>query len=552
MRIIISLLLMANAAFAATHTVSMIINQFSPADLTINVGDTVVWRCDAGTHDTVSGSRGVSDGTWRSPFLSAGQTFSFTFTQDRDYEYYCTPHWFQFNMVGIIRVRPPNGPPTVSITSPPDQATFSAPADIILEASASDAEGDAVTVEFFMNGSSLGTIDAPPYRRIINDLGGGNYTFRAVATDSANATADASVSITVTNPPAGTPPAFITQPQSQAVLAGTNVTFSAAASGSSPLVWQWFFNLSPVPDATNSILELTNVQPAHAGEYFVTVSNAFGSATSSNATLTVTVPLFPAKNDFNHDGQTDFLWHHKDGRVILWLMDGVNRVAALQLRNGRPAPLGARIIGTHDFDFDSNVDILWQHADASLRIWFTTGTDFLRSEVISPTPTLGRSWQAVGLGDFNGDLHADILFRHSEGYLLLWYMKGKGFSRQQLVYNGKAISQRWRVAGAADINNNGYPDILWQKSSSAMVVWFMTNQIAAPVTGPLLSHLPRVDARVVGLNDLNQDGHVDFIWRDPQGRFFVWWMNQTNTFGSFPINHGQPVSSSLRFAAPRN
>jgi plastocyanin len=543
---------MANGAFAATHIVSMRNTFFTPADLTIATGDTVTWRCDVGVHDTVSGVNGVPSGVWGSSLLFPGQSFSFTFNNAGTFPYYCTPHW-QLGMTGTIRVNAPNTPPTVSITSPPDQANFSAPADIILEASASDSEGDAVSLQFFMNGSPLATLTAPPYRVLVDDLAGGDYTFLAVATDTANATATASVSITVTNPPAGTPPAFITQPQSQTAIVGTNVTFNAAASGSAPLLWQWFFNASPIPGATNSIFDITNVQPAHAGEYFVTVSNAFGSAASSNATLTVTErPLFPAKSDFNHDGQTDFLWLHKDRRVILWLMDDLNPVARLTLRNGRPAPFGARIAGTHDFDLDGNVDILWQYADASLRIWLMQSTNFLRTERISPAPALTRAWQPVGLADFDGDLNADILLRHSDGYLLVWYMHGKNFLRQQLVYNGRAVSRLWRVAGVADVNNNGHADILWQDPTGAIVVWFMPNHVAAPEAGLLLSHLPRVNARIVGLNDLNQDGDLDLILRDSQGRFSTWWMNGTNRLGSFPINHGHPVSPALNFAAPRN
>jgi plastocyanin len=716
MRFVTFLLFLAHGAVAATVQVSMINNRFSPADITINVGDTVTWRCVNGQHDTVSGSRGSADGVWNSGLLSAGQSFSFTFNNPNTYPYYCTPHWFQFNMVGTVRVLPVNRAPTISITSPPDQANFSAPADITVEANVSDPDGDAVSVEFFMNGTSIGVVSGPPYRVTVNSLDAGNYTFAAVATDTGSATSSASVSVTVsglqptvtvtpqsqtanagndvtftaqatgspplnyqwsfganpiagatsssllltnvavadsgtytvqvsnaygsasasatltvTSPPAGTPPTITTHPQSQTVSPGANVTFTAGAIGSTPLIWQWFFNGAPITDATNSSLQIANISLANAGNYLVTVNNAFGSATSSTATLTVcdftlsktsasfdagggsdsvgvTTPAdctwdvintnawisiptshgigpgavsfsvasnstlnvrsgvliiagnaftvtqaaaqFPAKNDFNHDGQTDFLWQNVDGRVRLWLMDGVNRISTLILRNGRPAPLGARIVGTHDFDLDGNVDILWQYADGSLRTWFMNGTNYLRTEIISPAPVLGRAWQAVGLGDLDGDLHADIVFRHSQGYLLFWYMRGKAFLRQELYNNGKAISPLWRVAGVADVNNDGYSDILWQRSDSAIVIWFMTP--ALPATAPLLSHLPRINARIVGLNDLDHDGQVDFIWRHPAGQLSVWWMQATNRLGSFPISQGERVPLGWTFAAPGN
>src|SRR2546427_252706 len=73
------------------------------------------------------------------------------------------------------------------------------------------------------------------------------------------------------------PPTITTQPQSQPGPAGTNVTLSVTASGHKPLSYQWRFNASPVPDATNSVLTLINVQCLNQGVYSVVVTNPFGS-----------------------------------------------------------------------------------------------------------------------------------------------------------------------------------------------------------------------------------------------------------------------------------
>jgi len=624
-----------SAGWAANFSVSMFNNRFVPADLTIRVGDTVTWTVMQGNHDTVSGSSGVPSGVWNSNdqyrrLMRIGESFSFTFNAANTYPFYCTPHWQFFGMVGTIRVMAPNAPPSVSIISPANGSNFSAPADITIEADASDPDGTVTQVEFFINGASIGVVAARPYRVTTNNIGPGGYSLSAVATDNANATGSASVSVTVsgqapaitsppqsqtvnisndvvftvqatgllplnyqwffdqnvivgatgdtllltnvsaadsgvytvqvtnafgsasasatltvTNLPVGTPPGITLQPQSQTVDAGMNVTFTAAAIGSSPLSWQWFFNGSAIVTETNSSLELTNVIPANAGDYFAVVANAFGAATSSVATLTV----FAAKNDFNHDGNTDFLWQNVDGRVRLWLMEGVTRIGALLLRNGRPAASGWRIVGTHDFNQDRNTDILWQHNNGRLALWFMNGTNFLRSELISGAPALGRPWRVVGLGDLNGDRHKDILFRHTDGYLLVWLMKGTKFNRQRLLYNGEPIPSRWRVVGLADVNNDEQPDILWQSPESSIVIWFMNGMV--PTTGPLLSHLPRLNARIVGLNDLNQDGNLDFIWRHADNHFSVWWMNGTNRLGAAEINGAEVVSSAWIFVAPK-
>jgi hypothetical protein len=85
------------------------------------------------------------------------------------------------------------------------------------------------------------------------------------------------------------PPSFRTQPQSLTVKPGTNVTFTARAIGSQPLGYQWCLNGVALAGATNSSLTRSNVQPSQAGLYSLRITNALGSATSSNALLRVSV-----------------------------------------------------------------------------------------------------------------------------------------------------------------------------------------------------------------------------------------------------------------------
>lgn len=90
------------------------------------------------------------------------------------------------------------------------------------------------------------------------------------------------------------PPVITAQPASRSVVSGTNVTFSAGVGGSAA-IHQWHFaagsstQYSPLPNATNSSLILTNVQFANEGSYYLVSSNFAGTATSESATLTVTV-----------------------------------------------------------------------------------------------------------------------------------------------------------------------------------------------------------------------------------------------------------------------
>jgi hypothetical protein len=87
-----------------------------------------------------------------------------------------------------------------------------------------------------------------------------------------------------------TPPSIIVQPANQVVTVGGSVTFSLAVGGTPPLSYQWSFGGSALDGATNATLTLTNVQFSQAGDYSVVITNVAGTASSSNATLSVNFP----------------------------------------------------------------------------------------------------------------------------------------------------------------------------------------------------------------------------------------------------------------------
>ncbi len=84
------------------------------------------------------------------------------------------------------------------------------------------------------------------------------------------------------------PVAIVAQPANTTVLAGTDATFSVAATGSKPLSYQWQFKGTNIEGATNAQLVVVGARKPAAGEYRVTVCNPLGCANSDPATLTAT------------------------------------------------------------------------------------------------------------------------------------------------------------------------------------------------------------------------------------------------------------------------
>src|SRR5439155_16473981 len=64
-----------------------------------------------------------------------------------------------------------NVSPTAIITSPADGAVFIAPANIVINASASDSDGSVVQVGFFEGANSIGIASTSPYSIPWNNVG---------------------------------------------------------------------------------------------------------------------------------------------------------------------------------------------------------------------------------------------------------------------------------------------------------------------------------------------------------------------------------------------
>ena len=97
-----------------------------------------------------------------------------------------------------------NKAPSVSFISPASSANLSAPATIIVEVNAADADGSVANVQLFLNGKLVRQENGSPYQwndasqdTVLQKMPAGVYTLKAVATDNAGATGEASMPLTV-------------------------------------------------------------------------------------------------------------------------------------------------------------------------------------------------------------------------------------------------------------------------------------------------------------------------------------------------------------------
>jgi parallel beta-helix repeat protein len=93
-----------------------------------------------------------------------------------------------------------NVSPTVVITSPINNSSFTALANITVTANALDTDGSISLVEFYNGSVKLGSISTAPYSFTWNNVAAGTYSLTVIATDNLNAkTISSAISISVIN-----------------------------------------------------------------------------------------------------------------------------------------------------------------------------------------------------------------------------------------------------------------------------------------------------------------------------------------------------------------
>jgi chitinase len=219
-----------------------------------------------------------------------------------------------------------NQPPTISISSPANNASFTAPASITLQANASDADGTISKVEFFNGSTSLGRATASPYQITWNNVAAGTYTVTAVATDNSGATTtSAAVSLTVNSSGGG-----------------------GNTGGTGKVIVGYWHNWGSTT-ASPPYIRLKDVNP----KYNV-IQVAFGTSGSDYATIS-----FAPENISSADFISDMQTVQSQGRKVLLSLGGQNGTLVLSDATKKAAFISSMeaILDQYNFDgFDLDLE----------------------------------------------------------------------------------------------------------------------------------------------------------------------------------------------------
>jgi hypothetical protein len=139
-----------------------------------------------------------------------------------------------------------------------------------------------------------------------------------------------------------------------------------------------------------------------------------GGGVIPNAAFNSSVWQIAGVGDFNGDGKPDLVYHNvSTGLTEIQFLNGINGAGGGAIANGAFGPEW-NIVGLGDFTGNGNLDLVYQRpSDGLVEIQLLDGTTSVGGGPIAGSPFNSPDWRVVGVGDFNHDGKADLIYRNS-------------------------------------------------------------------------------------------------------------------------------------------
>jgi hypothetical protein len=249
--------------------------------------------------------------------------------------------------------------------------------------------------------------------------------------------------------------------------------------------------------------------------------------------------------DVTGDGRADLVWRNTStGDVGVWYTAVGSGAPSFTEQDFGVVSPDWHLQGSGDFSAAGPDSLLWRDDDGTVGLWTFPNS----AGPVTVTPAIlavvSNDWQIAGVGDFNGDSKTDILWRNTtNGDVGLWdSVPGEGsisFTEQDLG----VVDNAWQIQGVGDFNGDGKADILWRNTATGDVL--LWNSVSTPgvisFAGEDLGVVP-LDEHIQEIGNFQGTPFSDVLWRDDNGNVIVWYNTTADSVFERYGTLGSPVS----------
>ena len=263
-------------------------------------------------------------------------------------------------------------------------------------------------------------------------------------------------------------------------------------------------------------------------------------------------------SDINNDGYGDLLYYRaSDGKLNTITSDGTGTEAVTAV--GGTFGATWRAVGTGVFRIDTNRNsslLLQDTATGNLEIWRAGANS---ASTLLTTQPGSADWNAVAVGDFDGDGASDVLIHNSTLPVPQTQVMFLGGNAQ---FNGAVtavtavdpvpVASGFVPVASGDFNGDGKSDILWRKPASTDGDVRVTLMDGARIVEHAIVAGPGAGYTAYGTGDFDADGKSDILFTDAAGDALIWTMDGTAHTGTSGLFAKPSAGSVLRGAEDYN
>ena len=309
------------------------------------------------------------------------------------------------------------------------------------------------------------------------------------------------------------------------------------------------YSPAPVPDAAPKINQaVATPDPGRVRLYWQNTSTRqpviWHLGDSGARKGGVTVASSPASawsiagtGDIDGDGVEDLIWHNSGtGRVVVWFLDpdGVlNRTQAVLDAN---LATTWSLMGVEDMNQDGVPDLIWHQSTTGRAHVWSLGADgkYVSGWDVSATYP-ATAWKIAGVADMNRDGNPDLVWHHgTTGRVHIWFLDAAGKYASGANVADVDLVTAWQIKGVADMNRDGSPDLVWHHGTTGRVhIWFL-DAAGKYVSGANVADVNLATSwRLKAVADVNTDGNPDLVWHNSStGRAHIWFLDGVGKYVS--------------------